>query len=73
LEGLFVGLLVTLAEIPPVAAVVTVENLQQLILRQPFCGFGGREDLPEGKAWFHEAVGHGGSVKPKRAVIKLPY
>jgi len=57
-ESLFIGPLVALAKIPPVAAVVTVEDLKQRILPQTFRSRGS-VDLPEGKARFHEAVWHG--------------
>ena len=63
LERFFICPLVALTEISPVAAVVAVvavENLEQLIFRQTFRGAGGGVDLPEGKARFHKAVGHGG-------------
>ena len=59
-QGVLVGLLVSVAEIAPVSAVVTVEDLEQRIFRQTFRRPGGGVDLPEGKARFHEAVGHEG-------------
>ena len=61
LKSLFVGPLVALAKIPPVAAVVTVENLVQILFHQPLRRPGGGVDLPQRKARFHEAVGHWGS------------
>ena len=58
-ECLFVGLLAAVIEILPLAAVVTVEELKQRILRQTFRSRGGRLHIPERKSRFNEAVGMG--------------